>query len=584
MHAMALRRLLPVILVCVCPWLRASAAGAGAPAERRPLAQLGAVPDFTVEGDEGSVFLRWPEQRVSVVTSLKASGSLDRRREIRRRGSYVQVIDHLRNPGREWVGVRLRHRIDGPSTGARIAGRQAREGASIYGPWNPTVYVPLESGGIGIVAEDDVVRQQIRVGREPGHAWIGTDMLCLPPGESHRVAWTIHPTARRSYWDFLNRLRVVWSVNHTVDGAFTWFTPGSILREPEPSLRSSLARYGIRVASMWGGWIDPADTRKPPVIGFGTHVASSAFARHRDDVRAAVAKLRRARSGIRVLIYFDSQRDGDPSVPRRHPSSLVADAQGTPESTTWGGRYARTWRVVSLAGTEYEAELSAVVRQMRELGADGVYWDEISAVEYSSPAVSFAHEDRRSCVLGEDGRVERRVGLLNLLSAKSKLEHARLAGRVFGNGPPTLMAMQKRGDLRMIEFQHDPEWAGFAHLTTPLAYLGGRRDWAAVVESIDHGLLPATPYRDYSHEILRRLFPLTPEFLEEGTIRGRERLVTTRSGVHGWPSGGGRIRAWRYDEKGREHEAPWASETHGDARYITVTLGSGEVAVVERIE
>src|SRR5690606_33645613 len=186
--------------------------------------------------------------------------------------------DHLRNPGEKWVGIRLRHGVDGPSTETWIAGREVDGDRSLYAPWNPTIYVALASGGIGITMEDDVVRQQVRVGSESGRAWLGSDMLCLPPGESHRVVWTLHPTARSSYWDFLNRLRGAWGVNRTVGGAFTWFTPASILREPEAALRASLERYGIRIASMWGGWIDPSATERPALIGFGTHVGGPAFA------------------------------------------------------------------------------------------------------------------------------------------------------------------------------------------------------------------------------------------------------------------------------------------------------------------
>src|SRR6185295_10154617 len=123
---------------------------------------------------------------------------------------------------------------------------------------------------------------------------------------------------------------------------------------------------------------------------------------------------------------------------------------------------------------------------------------------------------------GPDAEVVARVGLANLLGDEVKRAYA-ATGFVFGNMPPTTRAFQARGDLRMVEAHHNDTWGAFAHLTTPLGYLGTHGEWPAIVRKIEEGVLPVDARLDGNVELSARLFPFTPEYLEAGTLRGRER-------------------------------------------------------------
>ena len=327
-------------------------------------------------------------------------------------------------------------------------------------------------------------------------------MLCLPPGATQTLVWSVYPVATPSYWDFINRVRADWHVDRTVPGSFIWFTPDAILATPPERLRDALARQRTAIAAMFGGWIDPLRKERPPFIGFGTAVLGDAFSAYRERLRSAVQRLKDARTDLRVLLYFDVQRDSSPDALSRFTDSVLLDADQKPERADWGGEFSPSWGMVPTIDNGFGRALPEVVRSMRDLGADGLYWDEMDGVDYRVPRVTTSAWDGHSCTLGDDGAVEAKLGLVNLLSDTAKLASAAAAGFVLGNVPPTTRAFTERADLRMVEAEDFEPYGPMAHLTTPLAYVGNRRDFAIVRAKIDEGLLVAGARFDVDHEIV----------------------------------------------------------------------------------
>lgn len=548
---------------------------------RRPRLALPPPPDFQVEADRERVRVSWNGDTREVRTVV-IGGPHQWERRIERFPTHVEVRDTVTNGGADVVGLRIRHAVTTDAAAVHLGGSLDPDVGDAYSPWNPTVFTPFGgAGGIGLVAEDDVFRQQLYVDFDAGDDTVGirTDMLCLAPGESHTLVWSIYPVRTPSYWDFLNTLRNDWQVNHTVPGSFIWFTPEGILATPPDRLRDALARQHTAIAAMLGGWVDPSRTERPQLIGFGTAVLGDAFADYRDRIERAVRRLKEASPGLRVLLYFDAQRDSSPDAPRRFPDSVLRDAEGRPERVDWNGRYSTTWGMVPTAENAFGRAMGDVARAMRSLGGDGLYWDEMDGVDFRAPRLTTGTWDGRSCALGDDGAVHAKLGLVNLISEPVKLAYAG-TGFVLGNVPPTTRRFMQRPDVRMAE-THLSAFGPTAHLTTPLAYIGQRGDFAMVRERIDEGLLVAGARMDYEHDIVARMFPFTPEYIQPGTLRGRERIITTESGTHGWRRCAGDVRAFRYDAAGHEHVAEWRLKRRRGGAFLRVRLAPGEAAIVE---
>ncbi len=555
-----------------------------APDWRTPRLALPAPPAFEVESDRDVVRVAWQGERREIRTVV-TGGAHERQRQVARVADRIEVRDTITNTSDAIIGLHVRHAFATDAAWMHLGGRIDPDVADAYSPWNPTVFTPVGSGGLGLVAEDDVFRQQLFVDVDAASATIGmrTDMLCLAPGERQTLVWSIYPVRTPSYWDFINAVRADWRVNRTVPGSFIWFTPDAVLGTPPETLRAALERQGTSVASMFGGWVDPRRPEKPPIIGFGTAVLGAPFAAYRERLRSAVQRLESARPGLRVLLYFDSQRDSAPDAERRFADSLLVGLDGRPERVDWAGEFTPSLGMVPTASNAYGRALHDVVAAMRELGADGLYWDEMDGVDYRAPRVTTGTWDGKSCALAADGAVEMKLGLVNLLSDAVKAEYAADAGMVLGNVPPTTRRFTERADLRMVEAESSEPWGPMAHLTTPLAYIGNRRDSAMVRAKIDEGLLPVSARFDVEHDITARLFPFTPEYLQPGTLRGRERIVTTQSGTHGWRSCPGSVRALRYDAAGHEQRATddWHVKRRRGGAYVRVRLAAGEAAIIE---
>jgi hypothetical protein len=561
----------------------------GAPAQSPPAPDwltprlaLPRAPSFAVVAGRDTVRISWLGRTRDVRTAVTGGGTYTWKRHVERVATHVEVHDTFTNTGDEIVGLRLRHSIATDAAWIHLGGRADPDLSDAYSPWNPTVFTPVGDAGLGLVAEDDVLRQQLYVDFDAasGTAGMRTDMLCLGPGESQALVWSVYPARTDDYWDFINTVRMEWNVNRTIPGSFVWFTPDAILRMPRERLRDSLARQRTSIAAMLGGWVDPRRSDRPPRIGFGTAVIGAEFADYRDRIRRAVEELKAARPGLRVLLYFDAQRDSSPDAVRRYPDSVLLGLDGRPERADWGARFSTAWGMVPTLGDAFDHAMRRVVGAMRALGADGLYWDEMDGVDYRAPRITTGRWDGRSCVLGPDGAVQARVGLVNLLSEGAKLGYAD-AGTVLGNVPPTTRRFTERRDLRMVEAHHGEPWGAFAHLSSPIGYIGGRGDWRMVLDRLEEGLLVAGTRLDYGYDILARMFPFTPEYIQPGTLRGRERIITTRSGTHGWRRCPGAVRAFRYDRLGHEHPADWRLKRRRGGAFLRVRLARGEAAVIE---
>jgi hypothetical protein len=540
-------------------------------------------PEFEAHADDRHVEVTWGGNTVVVATEVRGGPSRWQRR-LTTSPTHVEVHDTIANPGGAVIGLHVRHAVETHDEWIHLGGRPEPDVRDMYDPWNPTVFTPTAGGGVGLVAEDDVLRNQLFVDFDAKSSTAGlrTDMLCIGPGQTVELVWSVYPTRTDDYWDFINTVRQDWGVNQTIPGSFMWFMPDDILAMDDAALREALTRQGVGVASLWGGWVDPRRNDRPRLIGFGTYVMSDAFADYRKRIAAAIAKLRKAGPQLRVLVYFDIQRDTSPDAASRYADSLLVGEGGAPERRDQGGQFSPMWGMVATTDDAFGKGVLGVAQSMRELGADGLYWDELSAVDYNHPRVTAGVWDGHTCRLGDDGAVKTKLGLVNLLSEPLEVRIA-ATGFVLGNGPPTTHRLQQRPDLHMIEAQHNDTWGSFAHLTTPLGYASvQRKDWEFVREKVDEGLLVAGTRLDYSFDLPRRMFPFTPEYIQPGTLRGRERIITDRSGVHGWTDHGGPVRMFRYDDSGKEHEAHWNVTQKDGGVLVQVDLQRGEAAVIER--
>ena len=80
----------------------------------------------------------------------------------------------------------------------RLAGNPDPAVSQYHAPANPSVHVSLPDQGLGLLAEDDVFRNQVQLycGTEPASsAGLRTEMLSLAPGESYTLRWSIWPVA-----------------------------------------------------------------------------------------------------------------------------------------------------------------------------------------------------------------------------------------------------------------------------------------------------------------------------------------------------------------------------------------------------
>lgn len=515
------------------------------------------------------------------------------RRTVRFTLRRVEVADEITNlhPDRK-LGLLVSHAVslkDKTAT-VRLAGNPDPAINEYYSNGNPSVYAALPQAnlGLGLLIEDDVFRNQATLFYDPAAPTTGfrTEMLCLPAGGSHTLRWALYPVASRDYYDFINLVRADWGANFTVEGAWTFFSPDSILKMPIEEVRRQFQRLGIRYACSYGGWVDHLHDRKH--IGFGTGVMEPYWADYRRRLREAAARIREAAPGCRVLVYYDSQRDTSDGGPEPFRDSWLTSVRGDPLSTDWSGVYSRTWSMVATLTNRFgRAMLGVADAYLDEIKADGLYWDEMEATGYGVPLITYNQPDGHSCLLNKQTyTVEREIGITTLLGEAHRLaviDRVRAkGGAVMGNGPNATRALLAKKVQRMIEIQHNETWCYEGHLETPLGYASSRTDFGNWIRALRMGMLLVGTRYSYEHEFSRFVFPFTPIELHSGYLLGRERIIAAHSGNYGWPGERCLVQVRHFNTQGKPTGKAFPTVIGQEAR-TAVELAEGEAVVLERL-
>jgi len=514
-------------------------------------------------------------------------------RKVRFTPRRVEIADTFVNlNANEPLGLLVRHdlRLEGkPHPQVRLAGSPDPSLDNYYAPANASVHVVVGSTAMGILCEDTVFQNQARLYYEhaPPRAGIRTEMLYLPPSGSRTLEWAVYPVASRDYFDFINLVRQDRDSNFTVQGPWTFFNPHTIRKASVETLREQFDRLGINYACYCGGWVDWKRDKKK--IGFGTGVMDPYWAPFRQALKEAAAKLRKARPGIKVLMYYDTQRDTSDGGEQRFRDSWLTNAEGQQLTTNWSGRYSLTRSMVATLDDSFgRAMLGVVERYMDDMGADGPYWDEMECTGYGSPLLTYSMPDGCSCILDpKTYTIVRPVGVTTLLGEGHRLEVIdRVRGKggtLLGNGPPCTRALLAKKVQRMVEIQHNDYWCYQGNLDTPLGYASSRMDFGNWIRALKMATLLVGTRYTYEHEISPYVFPFTPIELHHGYLLGRERIITLHTGTYGWPEDTSLVICHRFDKEGKRHAVDWPTTFRKGRTQTKVDLGQDEAAVLVRV-
>ncbi len=122
---------------------------------------------------------------------------------------------------------------------------------------NPTMFIEFRSDrgrGFGITLESDKLRLLARMRANGGVGEIYTADLALAPHGSIDFSITITPITKGGYWEFINKIRRRWGVNAgSVDYPIYWRIAWARGKNIKEVIKKSLGHIGHAAVWLWGG-------------------------------------------------------------------------------------------------------------------------------------------------------------------------------------------------------------------------------------------------------------------------------------------------------------------------------------------
>ena len=122
------------------------------------------------------------------------------------------------------IGIRLTHQASSAAAdGCRVGGTTKPLPFRLSCPERPIVQLLAQETSLGLVARDDVFRNQSVCYADESGVGLSDDYFGLAPGASYTLRWEIYPVASADHFDLVNAVRHVWGTDRaTIPGLFAF--------------------------------------------------------------------------------------------------------------------------------------------------------------------------------------------------------------------------------------------------------------------------------------------------------------------------------------------------------------------------
>jgi len=521
------------------------------------------------------------------------------KRAITQRDGRIEIADTFRNLTQNDIGIIFSNELNlvdhRGMNYARIGGKRGQGINNVNSRENPTLFFPLKDSSLTMIAEDDVYRNQATFyfDTQSQRSGIRDDMFALAPRASYTVKWSIYTLPSEKYFYMVNRVRRDWGANITLEGPVYFTNYHSIAAMSEEQLKKLVDIRNAKYISFW-------EVRTPEkfpqwdnkkIIAEGPGIFHPDLKHEMELVKEATAKLHAADPDVKVSLYTHSyfvapEKADDP----KYQDSWVTNMSGERSPSVYNSADYYPYRTVfptekNSYGKAYHRVMDYLLNDVK---LDWIYWD-----ESNGPGVTVEKGDKMESYLTyntwdghsakidpQTGMIEQKRGILTLLSGdyihgivRQVKDHG---GYVLFNGAGTVKSRLQSPSF--VESQWDITRLYSTHLNTPLAYGLGNPSMEDLRRRLDYGTLYARTMLDYKSDIVTRFYPFTPMELHEGWVKGKERIVTNRSGKFGWDISVAAT-LYIYDKNGKmtrtkEYEKP--------QQLVSIEVPEGGIAILER--
>ncbi len=526
-------------------------------------------------------------------------------RDVQAQRGRVLVRDSLTNLTDQPVGILFQHRLALDSSQIKqfyLGGRSVSPPMIRSLKTNPTAFASLDEFGIGLVALDDVLIVQSQGGCDGEGLTLGSPEFALAPRATYTVEWAVYVTASGDYYDLVNDLRADEGRNQTtVQG--TWVTPTRLMSKRVLEYVPPPSYFDVRRPAYFCIPCLSWSTDDPTVSLEG--IEFLAYPQERAAVRGVIDAVSASRPQLKTMFHVapnlyatdkpdqlwpDSRLIGPDGKQTVYAYNYEASSYFTPERLAGNWRW---WSYYPAVDNSYgQALLDSVDVMLGEMGVSGVFVD--GALWDYGGAYSYDRFD------GHTADLDPATGTITRLKTAVPLvqQHAVAAwgrkvmdrgGVVVANNALPTRTFAGQPFIFDKEVSEGPE---IHLLPTPctLGNPGAIGSEADVYDDVLAKLAWGNLYfyygepLDLRHELPpARMYPITVTEVRSGCVSGRERIVTARDGVYGWPGEGSLHLIYRYDRRGRRIGHDFVTTVDAEGARTEVHLNERELAIIEKL-